>query len=87
MRELVYLTAAAPGTGDSMVSLMRAAAAPDADAAKEGVSFRDDGLAFLADRRLARALAPGALQASSLRRRHPCPGKLPAAPGRLMAPP
>ena len=53
VRELVYLTAAVPGTGDSMVSLMSAAAAQDTDAAEEGVSFRDDGLAFL-DRDAAR---------------------------------
>src|SRR5215218_1335264 len=40
-----------------------------------------------ADRRLAPALAPGALQASALRRRQPRPGRLPAAPGRPVAPP
>lgn len=45
VHELVYLTAAVPGTGDSMVSLMSAAAARDADAEQEeGVTFRDDGL-------------------------------------------
>jgi pimeloyl-ACP methyl ester carboxylesterase len=52
VHELVYLTAAVPGTGDSMVSLMSAAAAQDADA-EEGVTVRDDGLAFL-DRDAAR---------------------------------
>src|SRR5215211_6765734 len=40
-----------------------------------------------ADRRLAPALAPGALQASALGRRQPRPGRLPAAPGRPVAPP
>jgi pimeloyl-ACP methyl ester carboxylesterase len=53
VRELVYLTAAVPGTGDSMVSLMRTAAAQDADAEEEGVTVRDDGLALL-DREAAR---------------------------------
>lgn len=53
VRELVYLTAAVPGAGDSMVSLMSAAAAQDADAEEEGVSIRDDGLASL-DREPAR---------------------------------
>jgi pimeloyl-ACP methyl ester carboxylesterase len=53
VRELVYLTAAVPGAGDSMVSLMSAAATQDADAEEEGVTFRDDGLAFL-DRDAAR---------------------------------
>jgi pimeloyl-ACP methyl ester carboxylesterase len=52
VRELVYLTAAVPGTGDSMVSLM-SAAAQDGDAEEEGVTFRDDGLAVL-DREAAR---------------------------------
>jgi pimeloyl-ACP methyl ester carboxylesterase len=52
-RELVYLTAAVPGAGDSMVSLMSSAAAQDADAVEEGVAFREDGLAFL-DREAAR---------------------------------
>jgi pimeloyl-ACP methyl ester carboxylesterase len=52
VRELVYLTAAVPGTGDSMVSLMRAAA-QDGNGAEEGVTFRDDGLAVL-DREAAR---------------------------------
>jgi pimeloyl-ACP methyl ester carboxylesterase len=47
VRELVYLTAAVPGVGDSMVSLMSAAAAQDADAEEEGVTIRDDGLAVL----------------------------------------
>jgi pimeloyl-ACP methyl ester carboxylesterase len=53
VRELVYVTAAVPGTGDSMVSLMSTANAQDADAEEEGVTFRDDGLAFL-DREAAR---------------------------------
>jgi pimeloyl-ACP methyl ester carboxylesterase len=53
VRELVYLNAAVPGTGDSMVSLMSAAAAQDADAEEEGVTVRDDGLAGL-DREAAR---------------------------------
>jgi pimeloyl-ACP methyl ester carboxylesterase len=53
VRELVYLTAAVPGTGDSMVSLMSAAQAQGADAEGEGVTFRDDGLAVL-DREAAR---------------------------------
>ena len=35
VRELVYLTAAVPGTGDSMVGLMSAAAAQDAGAPEE----------------------------------------------------
>lgn len=55
VRELVYLTAAAPNTGDSMMTLMAAAAARDrGDGGGEGVTFREDGLAFL-DRELARA--------------------------------
>jgi pimeloyl-ACP methyl ester carboxylesterase len=53
VRELVYVTAAVPGTGESMISLMSTAAAQDADAEEEGVTFRDDGLAFL-DREAAR---------------------------------
>ncbi len=53
VRELVYVTAAVPGTGDSMVSLMSTAAAQDAGAEEEGVTFRDDGLAIL-DREAAR---------------------------------
>ena len=53
VHELVYLTAAVPGAGDSMVSLMSAAAAQDAGAEEEGVTVRDDGLAFL-DREAAR---------------------------------
>jgi pimeloyl-ACP methyl ester carboxylesterase len=53
VRELVYLIAAVPGPGDSMVSLLSAAAAQDADAEQEGVTLRDDGLAFL-DREAAR---------------------------------
>jgi pimeloyl-ACP methyl ester carboxylesterase len=53
VRELVYLTAAVPGAGDSMVSLMSAAAAQDPDAEEEGVTIRDDGLAVL-DREAAR---------------------------------
>jgi len=47
VRELVYLTAAVPDTGQSMISLMSAAAAQDADADDEGVTVRDDGLAVL----------------------------------------
>jgi pimeloyl-ACP methyl ester carboxylesterase len=54
--ELVYLTAAVPGKGDSMVSLMSAAAAKDADAQEEGVRFRDDGLALLEPDAARRAL-------------------------------
>jgi pimeloyl-ACP methyl ester carboxylesterase len=53
VHELVYLMAAVPAAGDSMVSLMSAAATQDADAAEEGVTVRDDGLAFL-DREAAR---------------------------------
>jgi pimeloyl-ACP methyl ester carboxylesterase len=53
VRELVYVAAAVPGTGDSMVSLMRAAAAEDADAEEEEATVRDDGLAVL-DRDAAR---------------------------------
>jgi hypothetical protein len=53
VRELVYLIAAVPGPGDNMVSLLSAAAAQDADAEQEGVTLRDDGLAFL-DREAAR---------------------------------
>jgi pimeloyl-ACP methyl ester carboxylesterase len=53
VRELVYLTAAVPGAGDSMVSLMSEAAGQQADAEDEGVTVRDDGLAFL-DRAAAR---------------------------------
>ena len=56
VRELVYVTAAVPGTGDSMVSLMSAAVARDADAGEEGVTFRDDGLAFLDHEAARRAL-------------------------------
>jgi len=52
VRELVYVTAAVPGPGDSMVSLMSAAAAQDAGA-EEGVRVRADGLAVL-DREAAR---------------------------------
>jgi pimeloyl-ACP methyl ester carboxylesterase len=47
VRELVYLTAAVPGPGESMISLMSATGARDADAEGEGVTLRDDGLAFL----------------------------------------
>jgi pimeloyl-ACP methyl ester carboxylesterase len=47
VRELLFLTAAVPGAGESMVSLMSAAAAQDADAQDEGVTIRDDGLASL----------------------------------------
>jgi pimeloyl-ACP methyl ester carboxylesterase len=53
VRELVYLTAAVPGAGDSMVSLMSGAATQDAGAEEEGVTPRDDGLATL-DREAAR---------------------------------
>jgi pimeloyl-ACP methyl ester carboxylesterase len=53
VRELVYVTAAVPGTGDSMVSLMSTAVAQVADTEEEGVTVRDDGLAFL-DREAAR---------------------------------
>jgi pimeloyl-ACP methyl ester carboxylesterase len=52
VRELVYLTAAVPGRGDSMVSLM-STAARHGDSEDEGVIFRDDGLAVL-DREAAR---------------------------------
>jgi pimeloyl-ACP methyl ester carboxylesterase len=51
--ELVYLTAAVPDAGDSMVSLMSAAAAEEPEADEEGVAVRDDGLAVL-DREAAR---------------------------------
>jgi pimeloyl-ACP methyl ester carboxylesterase len=51
--ELVYLTAAVPDTGQSMVSLMSAAAPQHPDAEEEGVTVRDDGLALL-DREAAR---------------------------------
>src|SRR5919204_3613762 len=53
VRELLYVTAAVPRPGDSMVSLMSAAAAQDAEAEGEGVTFREDGLAIL-DREAAR---------------------------------
>jgi pimeloyl-ACP methyl ester carboxylesterase len=53
VHELVYLTAAVPGPGDSMVSLISAAARQDADTESEGVTFRADGLAVL-DREAAR---------------------------------
>lgn len=46
VRHLVYLTAAIPAAGDSMVNLMSAAAA-DEDTEGEGVTFREDGLAVL----------------------------------------
>jgi pimeloyl-ACP methyl ester carboxylesterase len=52
VRELVYVTAAVPGTGDSMVSVMSRADAQDASA-EEGVRFGEGGLAFL-DRDAAR---------------------------------
>jgi pimeloyl-ACP methyl ester carboxylesterase len=52
VRHLVYLAAAVPGAGDSMVSLMRGPGA-EADAEEEPVTFRDDGLAVL-DRGAAR---------------------------------
>lgn len=45
---LVYLTAAVPAVGDSMISLMSAAAAnAREDLEGEGVTFREDGLAIL----------------------------------------
>lgn len=47
VRELIYLTAAVPAAGDSMVSLMSAAAAQEADAEQEGVTVGDNGLAVL----------------------------------------
>src|SRR3954453_13703565 len=53
VRELVYLTAAVPDAGDSMVSLMSAAAAQNPGAQEEGVTVREDGLATL-DREAAR---------------------------------
>ena len=56
VRELVYLTAAVPDAGDSLVSLMSAAAAQEPDAEEEGVTVRDDGLAFLDHEAARRAL-------------------------------
>jgi pimeloyl-ACP methyl ester carboxylesterase len=53
VRELVYLTAAVPDAGDSMVSLMGATAAKQPAAEEEGVTVGDDGLASL-DREVAR---------------------------------
>jgi pimeloyl-ACP methyl ester carboxylesterase len=53
VRELVYLTAAVPDAGDSMVSLMSASAAQEPEAEQEGVTILDDGLASL-DREAAR---------------------------------
>lgn len=53
VRELVYLTAAVPDAGDSMVSLMSGAAAQEQEADEEGVTVRGDGLAIL-DREAAR---------------------------------
>jgi pimeloyl-ACP methyl ester carboxylesterase len=53
VRELVHLTAAVPDAGDSMVGLMSAAAAQHEGGVEEGVTVRDDGLAFL-DREAAR---------------------------------
>jgi pimeloyl-ACP methyl ester carboxylesterase len=47
VRELVFLMAAVPDAGDSMVSLMSGAAAQEPAAEAEGVTVRDDGLAFL----------------------------------------
>ena len=55
VRELVYLTAAVPDAGQSMVSLM-SAAAQHPDAEDEGVTVRDDGLAFLDPEAARRAL-------------------------------
>jgi pimeloyl-ACP methyl ester carboxylesterase len=53
VHELVYLAAAIPDAGQSMVSLMSQAAAQEPDAEEEGVTVRDDGLAYL-DREAAR---------------------------------
>jgi pimeloyl-ACP methyl ester carboxylesterase len=53
VRELVYLTAAVPDAGDSMVSLMSGAAAQEPGAEAEAVTVRDDGVAIL-DRQAAR---------------------------------
>jgi pimeloyl-ACP methyl ester carboxylesterase len=52
VHELVYLTAAVPGTGDSMVSLM-SSAVQNGGAEDEGMTIREDGLAVL-DRETAR---------------------------------
>jgi pimeloyl-ACP methyl ester carboxylesterase len=56
VRELVNVSAAVPDAGQSMASLMSAAAAQNADADEEGVSVRDDGLAFLDPEAARRAL-------------------------------
>jgi pimeloyl-ACP methyl ester carboxylesterase len=56
VRELVYLTAAVPDAGDSMVSLMSAAAAQGPEAEEEGVTVREDGLAVLDPEAARRAL-------------------------------
>jgi pimeloyl-ACP methyl ester carboxylesterase len=56
VRELVYLTAAVPDAGQSMVTLMSAAAAQSPDADAEGVTVRDDGLAVLDPEAARRAL-------------------------------
>ncbi len=54
VRQLVYLTAAIPAVGDSMMSLMSAdPASAGEDVEGEGVTFREDGLAVL-DRESAR---------------------------------
>jgi len=47
VRELMYLTAAVPAAGDSMISLMSDAATEGTGAQEEGVTVRDDGLALL----------------------------------------
>jgi hypothetical protein len=52
----VYLTAAVPDAGDSMVSLMSAAAVRESEADEEGVTFREDGLAVLDPEAARRAL-------------------------------
>lgn len=47
VRYLVYLTAAVPDTGESLVSLMSTAASERDESQGESVTFRDDGLAEL----------------------------------------
>lgn len=56
VRHLVYLTAAVPDVGDSLVSLMSAAGADDDAEQGEGVIFREDGLAELNREQARRAL-------------------------------
>jgi pimeloyl-ACP methyl ester carboxylesterase len=56
VRHLVYLTAAVPDVGDSLVSLLSTAAADADDAREEGVTFREDGLAELNREQARRAL-------------------------------